>query len=45
MTNEEVIAFYNDMLEYYGGSLPSFEHYPIQFAHYVKLYKYYKGIS
>lgn len=29
------------MLEIWGDDLPSFEHEPIRFAHYVKLYKYY----
>ena len=41
MTDEEVLKFYNEMEAFYG-SLPSFEHEPIQFANKVKLYKYYK---
>ena len=41
MTDEEVLQYYNEMENWYG-SLPSFEHEPIQFANKVKLYKYYK---
>jgi hypothetical protein len=42
MTNEEVEAFYNELVEHYGDSLVNFEHYPKQFSTQVKLYKYYK---
>jgi len=38
-TDEEVLAKYNAMEEYFG-ELPNFEHYPRQFAYYVKLYDY-----
>jgi hypothetical protein len=41
MTDEEVIQFYNEMEEFFG-TLPNFEHEPIQFANRVKLFKYYK---
>ena len=41
MTDEEVLKFYDELVEHYG-SLPNFEHEPIQFANCVKLYKYYK---
>jgi hypothetical protein len=41
MTDEEVLQYYNEIEKWYG-SLPSFEHEPIQFANKVKLYKYYK---
>lgn len=42
MTDEEAIQFYNAMLEHFG-ELPNFEHEPIRFASYVKMYKYYKS--
>lgn len=41
MTDDEVLQFYNNMLEHFG-SLPNFEHEPIQFANCVRMYKYYK---
>ena len=41
MTDEEVLQFYNEMEEFFG-TLPNFEHEPIQFANRVKLFKYYK---
>jgi hypothetical protein len=41
MTDEEIMAYYDKLKEYYGDSLADFEHYPIQFAHQVKLYRYY----
>jgi hypothetical protein len=41
MTDEQVMQFYNEMEEFFG-SLPNFEHEPIQFANCVKLFKYYK---
>ncbi len=42
MTNEEVEAFYNELVEHYGDKLANFEHHPKQFANQVKLYRYYK---
>ena len=42
MTDQEVEQLYNEMLEFFG-SLPNFEHEPIQFANRVKLFKYYKS--
>ena len=42
MTDEEVIAFYNELLEHYGDSLVNFEHHPRQFTNQVRMYKYYK---
>lgn len=42
MTDKEVKAFYNKLKKYYGASLANFEHYPKQFAHQVKMYKYYE---
>lgn len=43
MTDAEVLKEYNAMQDYFGDRLPNFEHYPRQFAYYVKLYRYYKG--
>jgi hypothetical protein len=40
MTDEDVLKKYNEMLEHFG-TLPSPEHEPIQFAHYVKVFDYY----
>ena len=42
MTDSEVEQFYNELLEFYGENLANFEHHPRQFAHQVKLYRYYK---
>lgn len=42
MTDEEVVKVYQEMREMFG-SLPNPEHEPIRFAHYVKLYRYYKS--
>lgn len=41
MTDEEVLAHYEKMVEIYGDSLPHPEHEPKRFAHYVKMYRYY----
>lgn len=41
MTDEEAEKIYEDMLRYFE-KLPNPEHEPISFAHYVKLYKFYK---
>jgi hypothetical protein len=38
--SNDVIQKYKEMEEMFGESLPDFEHYPIQFAYYVKLYEY-----
>lgn len=43
MTDEEVLAFYEELKSHYGDKLVDFEHYPRIFAMQVKLYKYYKG--
>ena len=43
MTDEEVLKFYEELVEFYGDKLANFEHYPHAFAYQVKLYKYYKG--
>jgi hypothetical protein len=41
MTDEEVVEFYEKLVEHFGDTLANFEHYPKQFAHQVKLYRYY----
>lgn len=42
MSDEEVVRFYEELVEHYGDKLANFEHYPRQFAHQIKLYRYYK---
>ena len=42
MTEQEILNFYNELVEFYGDKLANFEHYPRQFAYQVKLYRYYK---
>jgi hypothetical protein len=39
MTDDQAIKLYNDMLKEFGDALPNFEHHPIQFAYYYKLFK------
>ena len=39
MTDEEALEIYNSMVLEYGDRLPDFEHYPIQFKYYYKLFK------
>lgn len=41
MTDEQLTEFYNNLVNEYRDNLPNPEHEPIQFAHIVKLYKYY----
>jgi hypothetical protein len=41
MTDEEALSFYDKLVEYYGDKLADPIHYPIAFAHQVKLYRYY----
>lgn len=45
MTDEQALALYNEMLEYFDGRLPNLEHQPISFAYYVKMFKYYKQMK
>ena len=40
MTDTEILRHYNRMVEIYG-TLPDPETQPLQFAYYVKLYRYY----
>lgn len=42
MTNEQALALYAAM-EAEFGELPDFEHYPIQFQYYYKLFKLIKS--
>jgi len=42
MTDEEVIAFYEEMLKWFNNELPNPDHHPRQFANCVRLFKYYK---
>jgi hypothetical protein len=39
MTDEQALALYAAMEAEFGDMLPNFEHHPIQFAYYVKLFK------
>lgn len=43
MTDAQVNRIYNALVDHYGDSLPSFEHQPVEFAHFVKMFKYYQG--
>jgi hypothetical protein len=43
MTDDEVLALYNELVEWYGTSLANFEHEPRRFAFQVKLYRYYQN--
>ena len=43
MTEDEVMAFYKELQEFYGDRLANFEHHPRIFASQVRLYRYYKG--
>jgi hypothetical protein len=42
MTQSQIEQIIEEMLEYFGGTLPDPEHCPKQFAYYVKLFYYYK---
>lgn len=43
MTDEQAERIYDALKERYGDDLPSFEHEPRQFAHFVKMFRYYQG--
>jgi hypothetical protein len=45
MSDEEALAFYNLLVDFYGDKLANFEHEPRRFAMQVKLYRYYKGLQ
>ena len=42
MTDEEILKFYEELVEWFGDSLANFEHEPRRFASQVKIYRYYK---
>jgi len=42
MTDEEVIKFYDELVEHFGESLANFEHEPRRFHYQVTIYRYYK---
>ena len=39
MSDQEVLAMYEDMKRIYGENLPNPDQEPIRFAYYVRLYK------
>ena len=39
MTDEQISVLYAAMETEFGNNLPNFEHHPIQFAYYIKLFK------
>lgn len=41
MSEEEILTFYNELVDYYGDQLANYEQEPIRFANQVKLYRYY----
>ena len=41
MTDEEALAYYEKLVEYYGDKLANPIHYPRMFEYQVKLYRYY----
>jgi hypothetical protein len=45
MTDEEALKFYEALIEEYGDRLPNFEHCPREFAYFVMLYKYSRGLD
>ena len=45
MTDQEIQKAYDEMVEMWGDKLPNYEHEPIRFAYYVRLYKYVKNIA
>lgn len=45
MTDDEVTQKYKEMEEMFGETLPNFEHHPIQFRYYVKLFDYQKKVD
>jgi hypothetical protein len=43
MSDEEIIKTYDEMVELWGDKLPNFEHEPIRFTYYVRMFKYLKA--
>ena len=44
MSDDEALEMYEGMKRTFGNALPHPDHYPILFAYYVKLYKYYHQV-
>jgi hypothetical protein len=44
MTDQQVLELYKAMEEEFG-ELPNFEHHPLQFAYYYRLYKFIKSLA
>lgn len=44
MTDEQLIAHYNEMIKMFG-KLPNPEHSPLEFKYYVRLYQYLKTLG
>ena len=45
MTDQEIQKAYEEMVEMWGDKLPNYEHEPLRFAFYVRMYKYLKNIA
>jgi hypothetical protein len=45
VTDKEIEDAYNEMVEWWGDKMPNFEHEPLRFAYYVRMYKYLKSIA
>ena len=45
MTEEEIKLAYEEMVEQWGDKLPNYEHEPIRFAYYVRMYKHMKALN
>jgi len=45
MNDEQALILYTAMEEEFGDMLPNFEHHPIQFAYYVKLFKLIQNVQ
>jgi hypothetical protein len=43
MNDEQIMAAYDKLKQHFGDKLPDPEHSPLQFAYFVKIYKYYHG--
>lgn len=43
MTEQEILDFYQELVNWYGDKLANFEHEPRRFAQQVKIYRYYKS--
>lgn len=43
MSDEEVLAAYEEMVDIWGDKLPNPDHEPKRFAFYVRMYQYFKS--